>query len=69
MFIAAAAWPTVSDGARELGMQPGSLQRTIRNLERILGERVLTDRHRSAPLHLTPTGQRLLQQARQDASP
>ncbi len=64
-FLAATARPTISVAARELGIQPGSLQQAIRNLERVLGERVLTDRRRSAPLQLTPIGSRLLTQARQ----
>ena len=64
-FIAAVAWPTIADGAQELGMQPGSLQQALRKLEHVLGERVLTDRRRSAPLHLTPIGRRLLDQGRQ----
>jgi hypothetical protein len=64
-FLAATAWPTISVAALELGIQPGSLQRAIRNLDRVLGERVLTDRGTSAPLQLTPTGSRLLTQARQ----
>jgi hypothetical protein len=41
----------------------------IRNLERVLGERVITDRGTSAPLQLTPIGSRLLTQARQHRRP
>ncbi|MGO9960568.1 MAG: TniQ family protein [Solirubrobacteraceae bacterium] len=64
-FLAATAWPTIGVAALELGIQPGSLQRAIRNLDRVLGERVLTDRGTSAPLQLTPIGSSLLTQARQ----
>jgi hypothetical protein len=64
-FLVVVAWPTINDGALKLGIQPGSLQRAIRNLERILGEPVLTDRRGAAPMHLTPIGRRLLRQARQ----
>lgn len=38
-FLAATAWPTISVAALKLGIQPGSLQRAIRNLDRVLGER------------------------------
>ena len=51
-FLAATASPTISVAALELGIQPGSLQQAIRNLDRVLGERGLTDRCKSAPLHL-----------------
>ena len=64
-FLAAMTSPTITVAATELGVQPGSLQRAIRNVEHLLGQRVITDRGRSAPLHLTPTGARLLKQAQE----
>lgn len=45
-----------------------SLLRTIRNAETAIGEPVLTEHGRTAPLRLTPTGRRLLQQASSTAS-
>jgi len=64
-FTAAAAFPTLKDAGDTLNIHGSSLLRTIRNVETAIGEPVLTDHNRTAPLHLTSTGRRLLQQAEQ----
>jgi DNA-binding transcriptional LysR family regulator len=64
-FTAAAAFPTRKDAGDTLNVHRSSLLRTIRNVETAVGEPVLTDHARTAPLRLTRTGRRLLQQAEQ----
>jgi DNA-binding transcriptional LysR family regulator len=62
-LVAITASPTLEDSATALGIQPDSLQRSIRTIERLLGQAALTDRRRSTALRLTPIARRLLQQA------
>jgi len=64
-FTAAAAFSTLKDAGDTLNIHRSSLLRTIRNVEAAVGVPVLTDHSRTAPLHLTPTGRRLLRQAEQ----
>ncbi len=62
-FTTATAFSTLSDAGHVLNIHRSSLLRTIRNVETAVGEPVLTDHRRSAPLRLTPVGRRLLRQA------
>jgi DNA-binding transcriptional LysR family regulator len=55
----------LKDAGDALNTNRSSLPRTIRNVETAIGEPVLTDHARNAPVHLTPTGHRLLRQAAQ----
>jgi len=63
-FAAATTLPTLNDAAQAAGVHTTSLQRTISNLERAIGEPVLDDHRASAPIRLTPIGRRLLRQGR-----
>lgn len=64
-FVDATAHPTLRDAANALDIHPASLLHTIRHLEAAIGEPVLTNHSRPAPLRLTPIGRRLIAQARQ----
>ena len=62
---AAARCKSLKEAALSLAVAPASLIRTICNVDRAVGEPVLIDYRRSAPLCLTPIGRRLLQQVEQ----
>ena len=64
-FAAAARFPTLRAAADGLGRDCSSLLRTIRNLEGAVGDPVITEHARSAPLCVTPIGRSLLGQARE----
>jgi|GEM_PF-2134542 len=62
-FTVATAFPTLNDAGHALNIHRSSLLRTIRNVETAVGEPVLTDHGRTAPLRLTSIGRMLLGQA------
>ncbi len=61
-FAEAATFATINDAAHAAGVHATSLQRTIRNLERSVGEPVLHDHRASARIGLTPIAHKLLRQ-------
>lgn len=62
-FTGVAAFPTLTNAGHALNIHRSSLLRTIRNVERAVGEPVLTDHGATVPLRPTSIGRRLLRQA------